>query len=347
MAIVSSIYKKSGLFYAHLIVSILYFCPPIICLKALGRSVFQNPIWFIYTRLGSGDTTIQLGGSRQPSKRTMAKKSINVQGLEIVIIEQDSSDLISLTDIAKHSSDEPRFVIRNWLSTQNTINYLGEWESLHNPGFNRAGFRTFRDEFFERPFSLTPSRWIELTQAKGITSKAGRYGGTYAHQDIAINFCYWINPVFQIYLIKEFQRLKEEEAARLGESWSIQRTITKANHYLQTASVREHLVPLMQWNTKFEGLHQASEADLLNLIVFGMTAKEWRSANPEKKGNIRDHATKLELVVLNNLQAINAMLIEDKMGKKQRADKLLRVATTEMQTLFQVKPIEDLKKLKG
>ena len=275
----------------------------------------------------------------------MARKSINVQGLEIVIEEREEERFISLTDIAKQSSDEPRFVIRNWMSTQNTINYLGEWEALHNPGFNRAGFRTFRDEFFEKPFSLTPSRWLELTNAKGILSKAGRYGGTYAHQDIATNFCYWINPVFQIYLIKEFQRLKEEEAARLGSSWNIQRTITKANHYLQTASVRQHLVPMMHWNTKREGLYQASEADLLNLIVFGMTAKEWRAANPDKKGNIRDHATKLELVVMANLQAINAMLIEDKTDKKRRADKLLKVATTEMQTLMEIKPIGELKKL--
>ncbi len=276
----------------------------------------------------------------------MSNQKITVQGLEIVIVQQDEADFISLTDIAKHSSDEPRFVIRNWLSTQNTINYLGEWESLHNDHFNRAGFRTFRDEFFEKPFSLTPSRWIELTQASGIISKAGRYGGTYAHRDIAVNFCYWVNPIFQIYLIKEFQRLKEEEAARLGESWSVQRTITRANHYLQTTSVREHLVPMMDWNTRREALYQASEADLLNLIVFGMTAKEWRSANPDKEGNIRDHATKLELVILSNLQAINAMLIEEKTDRNKRADKLLRVATTEMRTLHETKPIEELKKLK-
>jgi len=277
----------------------------------------------------------------------MAQKSINVQGLEITIVEQSEGDFISLTDLAKNASDEPRFVIRNWMSTQNTINYLGEWEAIHNDGFNRAGFRTFRDEFFEKPFSLTPNRWLELTNAKGIISKAGRYGGTYAHRDIAVNFCYWMNPIFQIYLIKEFQRLKEEEALRLGESWSIQRTLTKANHYLQTNTVRQHLVPISQWNTKLEGLYQATEADLLNLIVFGISAKEWRAANPDKKGNIRDHATKLELVVLNNLQAINAMLIEDGMGKNERADKLLKVATTEMQALMEIKPLDDLKQLGG
>ena len=275
----------------------------------------------------------------------MAKKKINVQGLEIVIIQEDKEVFISLTDVAKQSSDEPRFVIRNWMSTQNTINYLGEWETIHNTDFNRAGFRTFRDEFFEKPFSLTPQRWIELTQAMGIISKAGRYGGTYAHRDIAINFCYWINPIFQIYLIKEFQKLKEEEALRLGESWSVQRIITKANHYLQTTSVRENLVPMMDWNTKREALYQASEADLLNMIIFGMTAKEWRIANPDKKGNIRDHATKLELVVMSNLQAINAMLIEEGMDKKLRANKLLKVATSEMQTLIETKPIDELKKL--
>ena len=172
----------------------------------------------------------------------MAKhKKIIVQGTEITLLPGSrSDDYISLTDIAKQSSDEPRFVIRNWLSTQNTISYLGAWEELHNTNFKRAGFRTFRDDFFEKPFSLTPKRWTELTGAIGIHSKAGKYGGTYAHRDIAINFCYWISPVFQIYLIKEFQRLKEIEAKEQKETleWSVKRTLAKVNYRIHTDAIK-------------------------------------------------------------------------------------------------------------
>jgi hypothetical protein len=277
----------------------------------------------------------------------MAKQKINIKGVDIAVDDRDKNKYYSLTDLAKGVEGDVSEIIRRWLRTQKTVDFLAVWEEVHNPNFNLSQMNQIKLNLSRESFYISVKKWAESTNAIGIESKAGRYGGTYAHADIALHFANWLSPEFYVYMIQEFQRLKEEEAARLGESWSIQRTITKANHYLQTASVREHLVPLMQWNTKYEGLHQASEADLLNLIVFGMTAKEWRSANPDKKGNIRDHATKLELVVLNNLQAINAMLIEDKMDKKKRADKLLRVATTEMQALQQVKPIEDLKKLGG
>ena len=276
----------------------------------------------------------------------MAKQNINIHGLDIRVEDREQSKYYSLTDLAQGGEGEVSEVIRRWLRTQKTVDFLGVWERVHNPNFNLSQMNQIKLSLSNESFYISVKKWVEQTNAVGIEARAGRYGGTYAHADIALHFANWLSPEFYVYLIQEFQRLKEEEAARLGESWNIQRTITKANHYLQSASVRQNLVPMAKWNTKLEGLYQASEADLLNLIVFGMSAKEWRSANPDKKGNIRDHATKLELVVLSNLQAINAMLIEDKLDKKRRADKLLAVATTEMQTLMQVKPIEDLKKLK-
>lgn len=188
--------------------------------------------------------------------------------------------------------------------------YLGEWESLHNAEFNRAGFRTFKDDFFEKPFSLTPKRWIELTEAKGIVSKAGRYGGgTFAHKDIAINFCYWLSPVFQIYLIKEFQRLKIKEAKEQKETleWNLKRTLAKVNYRIHTEAIKENLIPERIKNIRNkEGIVYASEADVLNVALFGMTAKQWRLANPEKKGNIRDHSKGEQLLVLANLESHNA-----------------------------------------
>jgi hypothetical protein len=276
----------------------------------------------------------------------MAKKTINVKGVDIVLYPQDAGDYISLTDIAKQSSDEPRFVIRNWLSTQNTIQYLGAWETLHNPNFNRAGFRTFRDEFFENPFSLTPKKWLELTNASGIESKSGRYGGTFAHSDIAINFCYWINPIFQVYLIKEFQRLKEEESNRLNTDWSVKRLMSKANFHIHSEAVRENLVPHIDWNTKREAIYQASETDLINLALFGQTAREWRIANPKKKGNMRDHASTSQLLVLSNLQSLNAKLIKWDCDKEQRFQILHESAKEELSILINQKAITNIKKLR-
>ena len=276
----------------------------------------------------------------------MPKQKINIKGLDIRVEDRSQSKYYSLTDLAQGGEGEVSEVIRRWLRTQKTVDFLGVWEEVHNPDFNLSQMNQIKLNLSNESFYISVKKWVGSTNAIGIEARAGRYGGTYAHADIALHFANWLSPEFYVYLIKEFQRLKEEEAARLGESWSVQRVITRANHYLQTASVRENLVLMIDWNTKREGLYQASEADLLNLIVFGMTAKEWRIANPDKKGNIRDHATKLELVVLSNLQAINAMLIEDKMDRKKRADKLLQVATTEMRTLLETKPIEDLKKLK-
>jgi hypothetical protein len=282
----------------------------------------------------------------------MAKKTITVEGTTITLVTQENSDYISLTDIAKFSSDEPRFVVRNWLSTQNTIAYLGAWEGLHNLNFNREGFRTVKDEFFEKPFSLTPTRWIEATDAVGMRSTSGKHGGgTYAHKDIALNFCYWISPIFQIYLLKEFQRLKQEESDRLNLEWNLKRTLAKVNYKIHADAVKNHLIPSKVQDTKFESLYYASEADLLNLALFSITAKEWRENNPDLKGNMRDSATAEQLLVLANLENLNAEFIKMGFPKEERLRKLNDVAIYQMQLLVAMpsmgllKSGEELKKL--
>ena len=282
----------------------------------------------------------------------MAKKIITVEGTTITLVTQDDAEYKSLTDIAKFSSDEPRFVVRNWLSTQNTISYLGAWEGLHNFNFNREGFRTVKDEFFEKPFSLTPTRWIEATGAIGMRSTSGKHGGgTYAHKDIALNFCYWISPIFQIYLIKEFQRLKQEESDRLNLDWNLKRTLAKVNYKIHADAIKMHLVPLKVQDTKFESLYYASEADLLNMALFSTTAKEWRENNPDLKGNMRDYATAEQLLVLANLENLNAEFIKMGFPKEDRLRKLNDVAIYQMELLVAMPSMgllkngEELKKL--
>jgi hypothetical protein len=278
----------------------------------------------------------------------MAKKTILVEGSIISLVTVGEDDYISLTDIAKLSDNEPRFVIRNWLSTQNTIAYLGAWELLHNPNFNRAGFRTVKDEFFEKPFSLTPARWVEATNSIGIRSASGKYGGgTYAHKDIALNFCYWLSPVFQIYLIKEFQRLKQEESDRLNLDWNLKRTLAKVNYRIHTDAVKMHLIPPRIAGTKHEGVVYASQADILNIALFGVTAKQWRDANPELKGNIRDYASAEQLLVLVNLENLNAHFIKEGLAPDERLHKLNEVAIYQMQLLSDSKTIQALKQLPG
>jgi hypothetical protein len=275
----------------------------------------------------------------------MAKKKINVEGFLITIDDVNRKSYISLTDIARRVDERTGQVLGNWLRNAGTLDFLFEWETIYNPGFNVLKFEEIRKQAGRIGFVMSAKQWIETTGAIGIVSKPGRYGGTYAHHDIALEFCSAVSARFKLLLIREFQRLKEEEMKLLGESWNIQRLLTKANFHLQTAAVRENLVPLMQHNTKRESFYHASEADQLNLIVFGMTAKQWKQANPEKKGNLRDHATKLELVILNNLQAINSVLISDGMAKEMRANKLLKIAATQMEVLLNIKPMQLLDEL--
>ncbi len=238
------------------------------------------------------------------------KKTITVNGFDIRIEIGNAKDYISLTDIAKQrGEEEPRFTIRNWMSNRNTLQYLSAWEELHNPDFNRAGFRTVRDDFFDTG-SITPKKWLSLTDAMGIESRSGRYGGTFAHSDIAINFCYWLSPAFQVWFIKEFQRLKTEEAKQLGEEFEIKRLISKSTFSLLTAAIKENLVPDQIYNTKKEYVAYAGEVDLLNEVLFGTTAKEWKIANPSLKGNMRDHASVEQLILLNVMQGVHALLIK-------------------------------------
>ena len=273
----------------------------------------------------------------------MAKKKINVEGFEITILVGDKADYISLTDIAKQSADEPRFTIRSWMRNNSTLAYLDEWESVHNPDFKRGEAATFRLNATNNSFSASVTAWIEATGAIGLRSRAGRYGGTYAHREIALNFCYWLSPTFQVYLIKEFDRLKAAEAKELDTEWNVKRIMAKANYRIHTEAVRTYLIPPKLQYTKKEGVFFASEADLINMALFGKTAKQWRQENPELKGNMRDHATTEQLLVLSNLQSLNANLLEWDCDQMQRLELLNKTAIDQMSVLVGSKSLDPLK----
>ena len=270
------------------------------------------------------------------------KRTIVVNGKEITLLPRpNQEDYISLTDIMKSFDDE--FAIYSWLRNRNTVEFIGVWEELHNPDFKGNEFVRFKSEVGLNTFNLTPKKWIEATDAIGMIVKSGRYGGgTFAHQDIAINFCYWLSPTFQLYLIKEFQRLKEEEAERQSLDWNVRRIMSKANYRIHTEAVREHLIPPRLQYTKMEGLYFANEADVLNMALFGMTAKEWRQQNPEAKGNIRDNATAEQLLVLSNLQSLNAKLMKWDCDQEQRLQILNEAAIEEMQILVSSTSLKQL-----
>jgi len=276
------------------------------------------------------------------------KKTITVQGVTVSYFEKEEEKeaYLSLTDIARKFNEEtPSSLIVNWMRNRDTIEYLGVWEELNNEDFNLIEFDKIKSEAGTNRFVLSVKKWVSSTQAVGIYSKAGKYGGTYAHRDLAINFCYRLSPTFQLYLIKEFQRLKADEAQRLDSDWNLKRQLAKANWHIHSEAVREYLVPMIDWNTKREAIYQASEADLLNLALFGMTAREWQQANPDKKGNLRDHATTEQLLVLANLQSLNAKLIEWESPKEQRIEILHKTAREQMEILLRSRAIGDMKKL--
>ena len=256
----------------------------------------------------------------------MAK--INVQNTEITIISHNDDDYISLTDMARSQLQE--HIIFRWLSLKSTIEYLGEWEMLYNPNFNCTEFGTFRNMAGSNNFVLSVKTWIEKTNAIGIFSKAGRYGGTYAHRDIAYHFGMWISPKFQLLLVKEYQRLKAEEQKMLG--WTAKRELSKINYHIHTDAIKNHLVPA-EITAVQASIIYAEEADVLNVAMFGMTAKQWREANPDLKGNIRDYATINELICLSNMENINAVLINDGMPQGERLVKLNQIAIQQMQVL--------------
>nr|WP_091691938.1 KilA-N domain-containing protein [Algoriphagus locisalis] len=265
----------------------------------------------------------------------MAKgKKIIVQGTEITIFKGNEEEYISLTDIARYKDgSNTDDIIKNWLRNRNTIELLGFWEQMNNPNFKPVEFDGFRKQAGLNSFVLTPKKWIESTNAVGIISKSGRYGGTFAHKDIAFEFASWISIEFKLYIIKEFQRLKEEENNRLKLNWDFQRTLSKVNYHIHTDAIKENLIP-EKVSIKQSSIIYANEADVLNMALFGMTAKQWREANPELKGNIRDYATIEQLVVLSNMESTNALLIHQEMTQYERLIQLNQLAITQMKSLI-------------
>ena len=258
----------------------------------------------------------------------MAK--ITVQNTAITIIGLNGNDYISLTDLASHKSDDPNAVIGNWLRNRNTIEFLGIWESLYNPNFKPLEFEGFRRQAGLNAFTLSPKKWIETTNAIGLISKSGRYGGTYAHKDIAFKFASWISVEFELYIVKEFQRLKEEEQKQIG--WSAKRELSKINYRIHTDTIKENLIPAQITQAQANIIY-ANEADVLNMAMFGKTAKQWRDENPDLKGNIRDYASINELICLSNMENLNAVFIEQGMSQSERLIKLNQIAIHQMSVL--------------
>lgn len=276
-------------------------------------------------------------------RTTMVK--INANGKEITLLA-NNTDYVSLTDIAKYlDTENPRFIIQNWMRNRNTIEFLGAWESINNPNFNRLEFDTVRNASGTNAFVLTPQRWIAETNAIGITSKAGRYGGTYAHSDIAFEFASWISPEFKLYIIQDYQRLKQEEAYRNQLDWQVNRYISKLNYTIQTDAIKENIVPTLQPSQI--SYAYSSEADLVNVALFGITAKEYKKAFPEKDGNQRDNATIEQLLVLNNLQSLNAEMIKQGLSQSNRLTELNRIAKEQLEVLYKnnQKALDNLKRL--
>lgn len=271
------------------------------------------------------------------------KRTMVIQNTAISIHNIDGEDYISLTDMVK--GEEGTDHIKNWMRNRNTVEFLGLWESMNNPDFKGVEFDTFRKEAGLNNFTLTPRKWVDATNAKGIISKSGRTGGTYAHKDIAFEFGTWISPAFKLYLIKEYQRIKEIESNEYNLEWNVKRTLSKANYQLHTDAIKEHVIPVSKkWRREWE---YAEEADFLNVAVFGCTAKEWQKANPErfKAGeNLRESASINELNVLLNIESINAEMMQDKLDKQARFIKLQEIAQRQLKALNERNFMKSLKK---
>lgn len=274
---------------------------------------------------------------------TIKQQKIQVKGIEIVIFKKNEKDYISLTDIARYKDkDRSDYILQNWMRTRGTIEFLGLWEKLYNPNFNSIEFDGFRKESGLNSFVLTPKKWITKTNAIGIVSKAGRYGGgTYAHVDIAYEFSSWISAEFKLFLIKEFQRLKREESLRLEQGWDVKRMLAKINYKIHTDAVKDHLIPAYLSKNRANIVY-ANEADVLNVALFGKTAKEWRDENKGKDGNIRDYADITQLVVLANLEGINAELIRQGLTQSERLIQLNQIAIIQMQSLLESTTVKRL-----
>ncbi|WP_346432733.1 KilA-N domain-containing protein [Flavobacterium piscisymbiosum] len=274
----------------------------------------------------------------------MAKlNKMEVNGNSISLLSNLEQDYICITDIARYKDpDHIDDIIKNWLRNRNTIELLGFWEILNNPDFKPVEFDGFKKQAGLNSFTMTAKKWIEATNAIGIVSKSGRYGGTYAHKDIAFEFASWISIEFKLYIIKEFQRLKEDENKTKNLDWNLQRTISKINYKIHTDAIKENLIPLSLTVAQKNFIY-ADEADTLNVAIFGKTAKQWRTENPDQKGNIRDIASIEQLVVLSNLESINAVLIQQEIQQVDRLMKLNEIAIVQMKSLTNTKAFDRLK----
>jgi hypothetical protein len=265
---------------------------------------------------------------------------INVLNKEVTLYRYNTDDYICITDIARYKDDKRTdYIIQNWLRNRNTIEFLGIWEQLNNPRFKPIEFDGFKTQAGLNSFILTAKQWIEKTNAIGLISKSGRYGGTYAHKDIAFEFASWISVEFKLYLIKEFERLKENERKQLG--WDIRRNLTKINYHIHTDAIKENLIP-PELNKAQINLIYATEADILNMALFGITAGDWRTNNPDKKGNIRDYADISQLVCLSNLENLNALFINEGLSQEKRLSRLNQIAIQQMKLLTEDRGVKKL-----
>ena len=278
--------------------------------------------------------------------KKVIKETIHAKGFDISIYTMDfENEFISLTDIAKYKSNAPNDVIKNWMRSRETLEFLGLWETLHNPDFKPVEFDGFRKEAGLHAFTMSPSKWIESVNAIGITTKAGRYGGTYAHSDIALEFASWISAEFKLYIVKDYQRIKHDENSRLSLNWNLNREVAKLNYRIHTDAIKENLIP-PDLTPEQISYKYANEADMLNVALFGKTAKQWRDENPDKKGNIRDDANLNQLLVLANMESYNAILIEQGKSMSERLVLLRDLAIRQMSTLTRIST-ENLSMLPG
>ena len=272
----------------------------------------------------------------------IVKETLHAKGIDIGIYTTNfESEFISLTDIARYKSDDPTAVIQNWMRNRDVIEFFGLWERLHNPDFKPLEFEGFRKQAGANAFTMSPKKWIEATDAIGIVSKAGRYGGTYAHSDIAMSFATWISPEFQLYIMKDYRRLKTDENSRLSLNWNLNREISKLNYRIHTDAIKDNLIPPELTPAQVVYTY-ANEADMLNVVLFGKTAKQWKDENPTAKGNMRDVATLIQLLVLANLESYNAVLINQGKNQKERMELLRLLAVQQLQTLEKVSLIPTL-----
>lgn len=263
----------------------------------------------------------------------VVKDTIHAKGIDIGIYTEDfQNEYLSLTDIAKYKSDDPTAVIQNWMRSRDVIEFLGLWEMLHNSDFKPIEFEGFKNQAGANAFTMSPQKWIKNTNAIGIISKAGRYGGTFAHSDIAFEFASWISAEFKLYIIKDYKRLKADETSRLSLNWNLNREISKLNYRIHTNAIKDNLLP-PELTPQQISFTYADEADLLNVVLFGKTAKQWRDENTDKPGNMRDYASIKELLVLANLESYNAILIGQGKSQKERMHYLRELVVQQLQTL--------------